>query len=254
MKQLPIYAAKAMKIDALDMDAGSRTVKGYFSAFNVIDSDNDMILPGAFKKSIQENGPKSSSNRKIAFLRNHEWEDVIGKILELEEDEKGLLFVAQLGRSSKGEDAFLDYQDGIIREHSIGFNYVGDKIKHIETHEGGYFAVSEVKLWEGSAVLFGANQFTPVLQVAKGIDFDAKEAALAKLAAETDAITKALRNGRGTDERLQELEMRIKVCAQKYQALCSMVVPLAKAPEPIAEPQAQTQPFAAKFFYQFLTK
>ncbi len=252
-KKLPIYGSKTYSLKVADMDAGSRTVKGYLSAFNVVDSDNDVILPGAFKKSIAENGPASASNRKIAFLRNHEWEDVIGKMLELTEDEHGLMFTAQLGRSSKGDDALLDYQDDIIREHSIGFNYIPDKIKFIETEDGGYWAVSEVKLWEGSAVLFGSNPFTHVLQVAKGGNAaDAKTVMLAKLATETEAITKALRNGKGTDTRLQELEMRIKVCAQKYEALCGAGPQSEKAPAKTMEPQLQ--PFAAqKFFYNLLT-
>jgi HK97 family phage prohead protease len=255
MKKLPIYGAKTMELKVADMDAGSRTVKGYLSAFGIIDSDNDMIMPGAFKKSITENGPLSSSNRKIAFLRNHEWEDQIGKMLELSEDDYGLLFVAQLGRSSKGDDALLDYQDGIIREHSIGFSYVPDKMKAIETADGMYWAISEVKLWEGSAVTFGSNQFTPVLQVAKGMDSGAaKQAALEKLAQETEAIAKAIRNGKGTDSRLQELEMRVKTLAQRYQALAETDGPHQKAPATVpVEPQPQ--PFAAqKFFYNFFAK
>ena len=164
--------------------------------------------------------------------------------------------MAQLGRSSKGDDAFLDYQDEIIREHSIGFNYVQDKIKSIEAADGGfYWAVSEVKLWEGSAVTFGSNQFTPVLQVAKGMDSGAaKQAALAKLALETEAITKAIRNGKGTDTRLQELEMRVKALAQRYQALAETDGPITKSPE-TAPAEPHPQPFAAqKFFYNFFAK
>ena len=92
-----------------------------------MDSDMDIIRKGAFKKSLRERGVKSKSNRKIAFLRHHDWEKQIGKFIELAEDDYGLYAVAQLGRSTDGENALKDYEDGIIREHSIGFQYVADK-------------------------------------------------------------------------------------------------------------------------------
>jgi len=140
-------------------------------------------------------------------------------LTEIGEDAKGLFFVSTLGRSTKGNDAFLDYQDGILNEHSIGFNYIGEKINWIEDSSfksGGYFEVKEVKLWEGSGVTFGANEFTPVIDVAKGLT---NESHLAKLNKEFEIITKALMNGQGTDERLHSFEMRLKVIQQKYNSL-----------------------------------
>ena len=114
------YGVKTVNIKVTDLDEGSRQVKGYFGAFDNLDSDRDVIRNGAFAKSIKESGPKSSGNRKIAHLRNHDWEHQIGRPTELFEDSKGLGFVSILGRSTKGNDAFLDYQDGILNEHSIG--------------------------------------------------------------------------------------------------------------------------------------
>ena len=164
------YGTKSMTLKMEDIDEKNRIVKGYGSAFDVIDSDMDVIRKGAFAKSIQERGVDASGNRKIAHLRNHDWEHQIGKFLEMEEDEFGLKFVAQLGRSTKGTDALLDYQDGILREHSIGFNYISDKIKFVEDQSfspDGHFEITEVKLWEVSGVTFGANEFTPVIEAAK---------------------------------------------------------------------------------------
>ena len=37
-----------------DIDSENRQVAVYLSKFNEIDSDGDVIRPGAFKKSIQE--------------------------------------------------------------------------------------------------------------------------------------------------------------------------------------------------------
>ena len=51
-----------------DVDTNSRIVAGYFSAFNNVDSDGDLIKRGAFAKSLKERGVESNSNRKIAHL------------------------------------------------------------------------------------------------------------------------------------------------------------------------------------------
>ncbi len=204
------YGTKSMILKMEDIDEKNRIVKGYGSAFDVIDSDKDVIRKGAFAKSIQERGVDSSGNRKIAHLRNHDWEHQIGKFLEMEEDEFGLKFVAQLGRSTKGQDALLDYQDGILREHSIGFNYIADKIKLVEDTSfspDGHFEITEVKLWEVSGVTFGANEFTPVIDAAKSGD---TEGALKRFNEIEGSFLKAIKRGTGTDERLENLEARFK--------------------------------------------
>ena len=95
-----------------------------------------------------------------------------------------------MGRSTKGNDAFLDYQDGIITEHSIGFQTINDKI---EIREDGTQILKEVILWEGSAVTFGANSETPLLSVSKG---NSKEY-LEQLNKKMFGLTNALKNGKG---------------------------------------------------------
>jgi len=209
-KAFNTYSLKGHNLELKDFDSGSRKVAVYLSKFDDIDSDNDMIVKGAFRKSIEERGPNSSSNRQIAFLRYHSWEKQIGKFLELSEDSYGLYAVGQLGTSTIGEDAMRDYADGIIKEHSIGFQYIADKIRWVEdvTKEaGGYYLISEVKLWEGSAVTFGANEYTNVVDVSKSLN---RVERAVELSQEIDIIAKALANGKGSDERLFELEMRLK--------------------------------------------
>ncbi len=209
------YSVKSFDTSIKDLSLGKREVAMYLSKFDVIDSDNDMIVKGAFERSIKERGTESNSNRNIAFLRYHDWQHQIGKFLKLEEDNIGLFAVAQLGTSTKGEDALRDYEEGIIKEHSIGFQYMSENVKWIEDEKGnyddeekkGYYRIDEVKLFEGSAVTFGANEYTEVLSIGKS---EEKENALEKLSKEIDVVTKALINGRGTDERLYNLEMKLK--------------------------------------------
>lgn len=204
------YSVKSSENQIKDLDLNAREVAIYLSKFDVIDSDNDLIVKGAFNKSIKERGVASETNRKIAFLRHHDWQHQIGKFTTIQEDDKGLFAVGKLGTSTKGEDALRDYQDGIILEHSIGFQYLEDGIKWIEDEKmekGGYYRVDEVKLFEGSAVTFGANEHCDVLSVSKGAK---KEDIIKDISKQIDVVTKAIINGRGTDERLYDLEMKLK--------------------------------------------
>ncbi len=207
MKQ-NIYNLKS-GFEVKDIDTRERKVSVYLSKFDALDSDFDIIRKGAFTKSIQERGVDSSSTRKIAFLRHHDWEKQIGKFLELREDEYGLYAVGQLGRSTDGEDALRDYEDGIIKEHSIGFQYIKDKMSFVEDKSldsGGFHEIKELKLYEGSAVTFGSNEFCHVVEV-KG---EQKTELLEKLKNELNVCIKALSSGKGTDERLHNIEMKVK--------------------------------------------
>lgn len=233
MKQ-NLYSTKG-NFELKDMDGEKREVAFYLSKFDVIDSDFDNIRKGAFKKSIDERGPNSNGNRKIAFLWSHDWDKPIGSFKELSEDQNGLFAVAKLGTSTAGSDAWQNYVDGIIREHSIGFQYIKDKMKFIETDEtaiGGFWDISEVKLFEGSAVTFGANEFTNVVAVNKS---EQKNDYINKLTNEIDLTIKALTRGGGTDERLHGLEMKLKYLTGQM-ALLAEIEPFDKKHSKETEP------------------
>lgn len=242
------YAVKSLGLVVDDIDEGSRMVKFYASTFDIKDSDGDIIKQGAFKKSIQERGTLSSG-RKIAHLRNHDWEHQIGNIQEINEDQKGLLVVSKLGTSTKGEDALRDYQDEILREHSIGFNYVKDKIKKLDENT---FEILEVKLWEVSGVTFGANEFTPVIDVAKGLhDYNAVAEKLNKMCA---SFERALKHGQGTDERLESIEFRFKQIQQLIDSLATLK-PSVKETLEIEPKQVEAEKeLSKKMFYLNLLK
>jgi len=205
---MSLFQTKNIGLSVKDVDTAGRRVKIMLSKFDNVDADGDVLVKGAFAKSIQERGADSQSNRKIKFLRYHDFEHQIGKFTKLEETHDGLIAYGDLGRSTKGNDAFLDYQDGIITEHSIGFQTIADKI---EVRDGMQI-LKEVILWEGSAVTFGVNSETPLFTVSKGNGKDYLE----KLNAKMDGLTNALKNGKGTDERLEAIEMNLRVCQTKY--------------------------------------
>ena len=228
------YQTKSVS-EIKDISADKRQVAIYLAKFDNIDADNDMIKKGAFTKSIQERGPEASSNRRIAYLRWHDWEKPIGKFLSLNEDDYGLFAVAQLGQSQIGEDAWNDYNDGIIREHSIGFQYIQDKMRWIDDMNApaqGYWMISELKLYEGSAVTFGANENTNVVEVMKS---EQKIEKAVKISEQIDTLIKALATGKGSDDRLFEMEMKVKYLNSQL-LLLAKSEPIVKDHSPIIEP------------------
>ena len=216
MKQFNIFQAKALpELSVKDVSDDTRRVKIMLAHFDNLDSDNDILRKGAFSKSIQERGPESQNPRQIAFLRFHDFDHPIGKFLSLEETNEGLIAIAQLSKSQQGQNALEDYKDGVITQHSIGFQYIDGKIDLIERGDMSYWDVKEVDLWEGSAVTFGVNPLTPTIDVAKGEHLDYID----KLNKRMDVITKALRDGKGSDDRFYRLEGALKVCQAQYNSL-----------------------------------
>ena len=213
-----LYNTKTLDV-IKDMDSEKRQVAVYLSKFDSMDSDMDVIRKGAFSKSIAERGVNSLSNRKIAFLRHHDWQQPIGKWLTLQEDEYGLFAVGQMGNSTIANDAWEDYKMEIIREHSIGFQYVQDKIRYVEDSSmpsGGFYDISEVKLFEGSAVTFGSNEFTQVVEVKSAED---KKSKLLETSKHIENVIKSLTTGEYSDERGYALEMRLKWLQNEFMLL-----------------------------------
>lgn len=102
-----------------DVDVKKRIVTGYASKFGNIDHHGDMIVQGAFKKTLKERGV--DGNNSIWFLHNHKTENPLGKPRVLKEDSYGLYFEAPIVDTTIGNDVLKLYEEGLINEHSIGF-------------------------------------------------------------------------------------------------------------------------------------
>jgi HK97 family phage prohead protease len=139
-----------------DVDVPSMTLTGYFSKFGNIDSDKDMLMPGAFKRSIDSRGP--GAKNQIWYLADHDWDKALSKPHILKEDSYGLYYEATVNKNlSYAKDVLILAQEGHYNEHSFGFSYIPDKI----IDKDNYHEIHEVKLYEGSIVKLGANPETP---------------------------------------------------------------------------------------------
>lgn len=138
-----------------NVDSKKRIVQAYGSKFGNIDSDFDMIMPGAFTKTINENGP--TGKNRIFHLWQHKTDQILGKPSIIKEDGFGLYFESQIEDTTLGNDVLKLYDKGIINEHSIGYSVV-----KFENHED-HFKLTEIRLFEISAVTWGANAETPTV-------------------------------------------------------------------------------------------
>jgi len=177
-----------------DVDDVKGVVTGYFSAFNNIDSDGDVIVSGAYKKTVAENGPNGKN--RIMHLLQHNPLMPLAKPMELIEDGKGLRFVSKITETSYGKDVIKLYSEGVFNEHSVGFEIIKSDNK------AGYREIREIKLWEGSTVTWGANPNTPIESM-KSWDKPKSEEMLSK-------FCNILRNGDLTDESMIQLEIGLK--------------------------------------------
>jgi hypothetical protein len=212
-----------------DVDEKTGIVTGYCSCFGNIDSDGDMVMQGAFKKTLEERGCKSARPR-IKHLWMHDSWQPIGIPQVLEEREKGLYFETVFGKDRFSQDKLQQHIDKIITELSIGYNVI-KREDVIDSTSGKvqHSKLLELKLWEYSSVTWGANSLTEVIS-AKGEMTDV----LLNLNKRLSSLGNALKNGKYSDESCEQFESEII----KIQAIISS---LKMIPEPVIETTHVTQ-------------
>lgn len=187
---MSVFKAKAAfdsNASVKDMDMKLGIVTGYFASFNTLDADNDIILPGAFAKTIAAQGPQSSQPR-IKYLLDHDTSKAIGVIQVLREDAKGLYYESKVGSNATAIDFLKMVDSGLITEHSFGYGVVKKTVVNPDADwRDQTTQLIEVKMWEGSPLqCWGANQNTPLTG--------------AKAMKRIPLLLKAIDDGKFTDE------------------------------------------------------
>lgn len=192
---------KVFDLKALDVDTTKRRVKVAIAEMGTKDRDGDIFDKSAFDKTLREKGP--SGTNEVWHLVNHDrkLQSALGKFSKLYSDGKYLV-----GESSYREMwlwkevAWPLYESGDINQHSVGFSII------TEQKEDSVNVIKEVQLWEGSAVLWGANPLTPTLDVAKDFFKQKTESATDYM----EFVVKNLQAGKysGENESLLVLELK----------------------------------------------
>ncbi|MDR0575637.1 MAG: hypothetical protein LBG96_16720 [Tannerella sp.] len=180
----------------LDRDVIS--VRSIINTTNLLDSYGDVHIPGIWKKSLKDQAglylleehnhtfKGVISDDVTAYAKKIEWRE-LG--LDFDGKTEALVFDSRIEKA-RNEYMFEQYARGYVKNHSVGMRYEemhlcidSEEKYYIEEKENwdkyidevvnrdaavkkGYFwAVTEAKAVEGSAVLFGANWATPVQSV-----------------------------------------------------------------------------------------
>jgi HK97 family phage prohead protease len=143
-----------------DIDEAGR-LSGYASTFGNVDSDGDVIMPGAFQASINR---ARETGKYPKMLWQHDTRSIIGKWTAMQEDERGLKVEGQLILDvAQAREAYALAREGVLDSMSIGFNIPPDGA----ARAGMGRVISQADLWEVSLVTFPAND-RAVLTSVKG--------------------------------------------------------------------------------------
>ncbi len=200
-------ADKSEPIDAANLS--ELYVKAIINTTNIIDSHMDLHIPGLWKKTVNEN----KSILHVQEHRSREFKAIIadGADLvattkkytwkELGYDFKGKTEALQFNsnvRKDRNEYMFNQYAGGHVKNHSVGMRYVkyvmcidnadyGAEFEawekylpqavnpEVAENRGYFWAVTEAKAIEGSAVPLGSNWITPTLSVGSNKEEPSKD-------------------------------------------------------------------------------
>lgn len=187
------------KAEAVDVsDINSLKASLVINTTNLMDSHSDVHFKGTWNKSTKE-------NKNILLLQEHKMtfdhiisDDVKAIVKEMNWSDlninlsgttEALIFNTNISKQ-RNPFMFEQYAKGYVKEHSVGMRYVKlelainseskwdveekavwDKYypeianKEVADERGYFWAVTEAKIVEGSAVVKGSNYATPVLNI-----------------------------------------------------------------------------------------
>jgi hypothetical protein len=202
---IPKTASKTTVIKAendSNIENGKLSAELVINTTNLIDSHLDCHIDGCFNKSLKELGTlyllqehemefkyiiaDSVNDGLKASVKNFTWKD-LG--LNFQGNTQALVFNTSISKI-RNEFMYNQYKNGYVLNHSIGMRYVKvylcvnsdnseytaekdawDKYypivanKEIADQRGYFWAVTELKIIEGSAVVKGSNYATPTISI-----------------------------------------------------------------------------------------
>jgi uncharacterized protein len=132
---------------------------GRASVYGNVDHHNDIVMPGAFTKSLAKKG------YRVPVLNQHDSHDPIG--LALLEDSADALIVKEgelILELPSAKDAFVRMKHALLSGISIGYNTIR------ESYNGSIRQLHEIELHEVSLVTFPANDMARVTSMKDAFD------------------------------------------------------------------------------------
>ncbi len=168
-------------------------IEGYASLFGHRDTGGDMVMKGAYAKSL---AALKAKGRSVKMLWQHDPAQPIGIWDEVREDARGLYVKGRLLTDlQKGREAVALIEAGAIDGLSIGYRTV-----KAQKDTKGTRLLSELELWEVSLVTFPMLPEARLNAEAKGADALMAEAMLRDLADALNGARKLLAGGGFRDD------------------------------------------------------
>lgn len=150
----PEFEMKSNEFEFKASDDETNVIEGYAATFGgAPDSHGDIIEVGAFTQTLKERGDR------IKFLWSHNWNEVIGRVTEAHEDEKGLYIKVKISDTQRGRETMTLIKDGTIDRMSIGYRTIDYKYD-----DNGFRRLKQVSLFEVSAVPIPSNDNAEILK------------------------------------------------------------------------------------------
>jgi uncharacterized protein len=126
-----------------------REFEGHGSVFGNVDLGGDIVLPGAFKRTLAQH-KKAGTLPQMFWM--HDPALVPGKWNAMDEDNRGLAVAGELAETQLGRDMRTLANMKAVRGLSIGY-----QIKDADYDDDGNRLLKEVDLWEVSLVSLAMN-------------------------------------------------------------------------------------------------
>jgi HK97 family phage prohead protease len=125
----------------------SGELEGYVSVFNNVDLGNDVVLPGAFKKTL---GDWARARQPLPLIADHNLttDGVIGSVADAKEDGHGLWVRARFSSDQRAQSVRTKMIEGHVR----GMSFTYEAIKHYMGSLAGKSVrfLQEIKLFEAT--------------------------------------------------------------------------------------------------------
>ena len=154
---------KSIEFKTIDEDKGQ--VEAVFSVYNTLDTDGDVVVPGAIKSGFKDN--------QVPMVFAHKWDQPIGKGTIVTDDNKATFKGTFFMGTEAGKEAYnLAKEMGDLQEWSFGFRINDYEVapfqKDGSDDEQDVRYLKELEVFEVSPVLVGANRETYTLAIKSG--------------------------------------------------------------------------------------
>lgn len=173
-------------------------VEGYASTWTTEpDSYGDIVIKGAFTETLEK---KAQTGHPFPLCFNHDLDQIIGAVKEIEEDDFGLRIKASFLSSALAQEKRELVKEGIVWQFSFAYNILESEAPTEEEKKAGILQkLTKLDLFEVSLVPVPANQTAVVTEIKSESDIEVKDAEVEvkagrrNSAKDADAIKEAIK-------------------------------------------------------------